>query len=69
MSKRPRKDRKGRKPQKKPASSPGPTKPVSVVDGIPDRSKGSAVGRLVWIVAIFAAWIAFLVYCKIAGSP
>ena len=43
--------------------------PIDVVDGIPDRSSNPAVWKYLLIFLIFAAWVAFLVYCGIAGRP
>ena len=43
--------------------------PADVVDGIPGRSAGPAWRRLLWILLIFAAWVAFLIYCQVAGTP
>ncbi len=41
--------------------------PIDVVDGIPDRSKNPAAWKYLLIVLIFAGWVAFLIYCGIAG--
>lgn len=49
-----------------PAKAP---QPVNVIDGIPDRRPGRAWPTVVVIVVVFAAWVAFLIYCKVAGSP
>ena len=40
--------------------------PVDVVEGIPDRSARPAVWQYVAIAAVFALWIAMLVYCAVA---
>jgi len=58
-----------RENKKKPSQEPAPPKPVNVVDGVPDRSDRSMMRTLVWIIVIFSAWVAFLVYCRLAGSP
>ncbi len=42
--------------------------PIDVVDGIPDRNGGSGIWRRVIIGAVFAAWVAFLAYCVMAGN-
>ena len=54
---------------KKTPPAPEPPKPVDVVDGLPDRSGGSSRRIIVLIVVIFSAWVAFLVYCRLAGAP
>jgi hypothetical protein len=45
-----------------------PPEPVNVVDGIPDRSQRAPRWRYLLIAAAFAAWLAFLVYCAVAGG-
>ena len=45
-----------------------PTRPVDVVDGIPDREARLAVWKYLLIVAAFAGWLAFLIYCRLAGN-
>lgn len=52
---------------KKPAQSHQPA-PVDVVDGIPDRSNSAGLWRRVIIGVVFASWVAFLVYCVMAGN-
>ena len=59
---------KTRKPRQKNAPPPPGPEPVDAADGIPDRGAGSTWRRLVWVLLIFAAWAAFLVYCQVAGS-
>jgi hypothetical protein len=56
-----------RRARKKSAAPPPP--PIDVANGIPDRSSRPGRRRLVWILLIFAAWVAFLIYCQVAGSP
>jgi len=46
-----------------------PPGPIDVVDGIPDRQAGSPRWKLVVLAGIFLAWLAFLLYCQLAGSP
>ena len=41
--------------------------PVNVVDGIPDRREGTPAWKYVLIGGVFAAWLAFLIYCAAAG--
>ena len=48
-------------------TAPLPPQPVDVVDGIPDRSRSTGVWKYVIIAMIFAAWMALLVYCQLAG--
>jgi len=45
-----------------------PTEPVNLVDGIPDRSPRPAKWAYVVIGVVFVAWVAALVYCRMAGS-
>ena len=69
MSKRPVKPAKKRPAATpSPASGPAPPPPVDVSDGIPDRAAQPSWRRLLWVLLIFAAWMAFLVYVKTAGS-
>lgn len=42
--------------------------PVDVVDGIPDRSPHPAAWKCLVIALIFAGWVAFLIYCAVAGG-
>jgi len=58
----------GRRARKK-APTPRLPQPIDVANGIPDRSGRPGRRRLVWILLIFAAWVAFLIYCQVAGSP
>jgi len=41
--------------------------PVDVADGIPDRRANPPKWRYALLAAIFAAWVAFLIYCQLAG--
>jgi hypothetical protein len=43
--------------------------PVDVVDGIPDRAIERPTWRFVLLGAIFALWVAFLIYVAAAGGP
>jgi len=42
--------------------------PIDVSDGIPDRVAKPAAKRLVLILAIYALWLAVLVYFVVAGG-
>jgi hypothetical protein len=46
---------------------PQPTEPRDVIDGIPDRAASRPVWKYVLIGMIFLAWLAFLIYCLVAG--
>ncbi len=48
---------------------PAPPKPVNLIDGIPDRSPHPARWKYLTLLVVFLAWVAFLVFCRIAGSP
>jgi len=48
--------------------APEVPQPVDVVDGIPDRSLRPGRWKYVLIAVIFLAWVAFLVYCQLAGG-
>jgi len=45
-----------------------PPEPVDVVDGIADRSPNPAPWKYVVLLVIFLAWIALLIFMKVAGS-
>jgi len=51
--------------QAKPAT-PGPT---DAVDGIPDRSKNRSPWKYAVLGGLFLAWVAFLIACRVIGSP
>jgi len=42
--------------------------PVNVVDGIPDRAAHRPMWTWILIAAVFLTWIAFLIYCQLAGK-
>jgi len=42
--------------------------PAGVVDGIPDRSSKPAAWKYVLLAAGVLGWVAFLVYCAVAGN-
>jgi hypothetical protein len=42
--------------------------PVNVQDGIPDRSARPVAWKYVVLAAIFLGWVAFLIYCALAGN-
>ncbi|MCD6364971.1 MAG: hypothetical protein J7M14_03765 [Planctomycetes bacterium] len=46
-----------------------PPEPVDVVDGIPDRTSRPVLWKYLLLGVIFAVWVAFLVFCQIAGAP
>jgi hypothetical protein len=46
-----------------------PPKPRDVIDGVPDVSARRPAWKYVLIAAIFLAWVGFLIYCGLAGSP
>ncbi|MCD4825458.1 MAG: hypothetical protein K8S55_12745 [Phycisphaerae bacterium] len=60
------KDRKS-KSDSESTSQPIP-KPVDINDGIPDRVASPSRRRLVLVMLIFAAWIAFLAYVLFASG-
>jgi len=43
--------------------------PVDISDGIPDRRERVETWKLLAAGAVFAAWLAFLIYCAVAGNP
>ena len=49
--------------------APQPPQPVDVVDGVPDRAENPPKWKYFALLGIFAAWVAFLVYCHLAGGP
>ncbi len=51
--------------QARPAT-PGPT---NAADGIPDRSKNPSPWKYAVLGGIFLAWVAFLIVCRVIGSP
>lgn len=50
-------------------STPPPPQPINVVDGVPDAAVFDKTSRrrLWWVLAIFAGWVAFLIYCLAAA--
>ncbi|MCD6377535.1 MAG: hypothetical protein J7L99_01650 [Planctomycetes bacterium] len=44
------------------------TKPVDVIDGIPDRTSRPSWWKYAILAGIFLAWVGFLIACKIIGS-
>lgn len=42
--------------------------PAGVVDGIPDRSSKPAAWKYVLLAGVMLGWVAFLVYCAVAGN-
>lgn len=61
------------KTKAKSSTDPAKDKPKALCDavdeyqGIPDRAESPGRWRWVVIVALFAGWAAFLVYCWLAG--
>ena len=43
--------------------------PINEVDGIPDRAPRRSPWKILLIAGVFLAWLAFLIYCQVAGSP
>ena len=68
MSKKRQKHQKRPQPPSQ-ADQPRPSDPVNVADGIPDRSEHCRLWKYLLLAAIFAAWIAFLVYCQVTAAP
>jgi hypothetical protein len=54
-------------PKKDP--SPEPPAPVDVRDGIPDRSERRGRWPILVLLGVFLAWLGFLIYCAVGGSP
>jgi len=50
--------------------TPPPPQPINVVDGVPDAAvcdKKTSRQRLTLVLLLFAGWVAFLMYCLLAG--
>ena len=45
-----------------------PSGDARVVDEIPDRSENRAKWKYLLLGGVFVAWVAFLVYCWLAGA-
>jgi hypothetical protein len=43
--------------------------PVDISDGIPDRCERVKAWKYLAMAAVFAGWVAFLIYCAVAGNP
>jgi hypothetical protein len=56
----------GGRPSARP-EAPEIPRPVDVYEGIPDRSAKPAKRVYLVIALVFLAWVAFLVYCAVAG--
>lgn len=57
-------------PPKERSTNPAQSaQPVDVVDGIPDRSARRSAWKYVLLALVFLGWVAFLVYCHLAGNP
>ena len=41
---------------------------VDVIDGVPDRSANARPWKYLALVAVFVAWVVFLVLCGIIGA-
>ena len=48
---------------------PPPPEPIDVVEGIPDRQSNPPRWKYLVLAGMFAAWIAFMLYCELAGAP
>jgi len=48
---------------------PAPTDPIDVVGGIPDRQSRPPRWKFVVLAGVFVAWVAFMLYCQLAGAP
>lgn len=57
------------RPQPSSRADQGPGDPVNVVDDIPDRSECCRPWQYLLLAVVFAAWVAFLVYCQITTAP
>jgi len=44
------------------------SEPVDVVDGMPDHSRHAGGWHYAAIAVVFVAWLAFLMYCRLAGA-
>jgi len=44
------------------------SRPVDVVDGIPDCSARRSAWKYILIALVFLGWVAFLLYCHLAGN-
>ncbi len=54
--------------ERQPAKGQESPQPVNVIDGIPDRTPKPRVWMYVLCGAVFVLWLAFLIYCAIAGN-
>jgi hypothetical protein len=57
--------------RKRTSSPPGDWGHDTPADGstrLPDQSANPAVWKYVLLAVIFAAWLAFLIYCQLAGQ-
>lgn len=45
-----------------------PLIPRDVVDGIPDRAARRPLWKFIAIAVVFLSWVAFLIYCLLAGG-
>ena len=45
-----------------------PAEGAGAADGIPDRTEKPAKWKYLLLGAVFVAWLAFLVYCWVAGG-
>lgn len=53
----------------KAAAKAPPTEPIDVVDAIADRHAQPPRWKLLVLGGLFVAWIAFMLYCQLAGAP
>ncbi len=63
-----RRDKRTAAKSKPPAPAP-PPEPIDVVDGIADRQANPPRWKLLALAGLFVAWVAFMLYCQLAGAP
>ncbi|MFA6132881.1 MAG: hypothetical protein WC869_02550 [Phycisphaerae bacterium] len=57
-----------RKPPSNTRSHQPPPAPVDRVNGIPDRAARTPLWKYLLLAAILLGWLAFLIYCWVAGG-
>jgi hypothetical protein len=60
---------KAKRPPKDQNAAPQAPQAVDVVDGIPDRAARARGWYYALLAGAFLIWVAFLVYCQVAGKP
>ena len=53
----------------RPAAQTPPPEPIDVVDGIADRTPAPPRWKRLVLAGVFVAWVAFMLYCQMAGAP